>query len=210
MGYEVTIFYYTNMLKKWRIAIIGIVGFSMLVSFCLTIIKPPVYATTISLLVTGDNAMGSSIGNILGAANLIGLSNPNRDTIIAIVNSKRINKDIREKFTSNGTSPWFELSELGYAGSVIGFYLTVKTHDPALTQSIADFCIKDLDRINSELVITPNRQMVKVLDPGGYGTRQSGYLLRNVLIAGICSFLAICCYVFFSEYIEKLKSGGSV
>ncbi|MBU3912375.1 MAG: hypothetical protein KKD90_07320, partial [Candidatus Omnitrophica bacterium] len=87
-----------------------------------------------------------------------------------------------------------------------GMAIDVKGNDPELTKEIANFVVRNLDKINTELDITPTKPMVKVLDPAIYGSPGSRQIPRKMLIAALLTFLLISLHAFFSDYLKKLKS----
>lgn len=203
MEYDFNILYYINIYKKWRKEIISIVGIVMFFTLCFSLFSPAMYVSTVTLLSTesGGASGASSLGKFLGLS--IGGTSPN-EVIVVIVKSRRMSDDIRTRFNLN-KNPRFRYS-LNINSMIGGLAISVKGTNPDLTEKIANFCIQNLDKINAELQITPNKPMVKVLDPALYGSRESRQTLRKMFISGTMAFLLISLYIFFSDYFKRLKS----
>jgi len=111
-------------------------------------------------------------------------------------------KDIQEQFKSEGRPFWWKIDTYPITA---GLGVEVKGPNPALTEKIANFCIDNLDKINTELGITLNKPMVKVLDRATYGLAEGRDTLRKTFVAGIFSFLVFTLYIFFLDYLKRLK-----
>lgn len=203
MDYDFNILYYINMYKKWwkRIALVMFV--SMFLTMCFSFFQPASYVSIVTLLSTGGGqSTTGSLGKFLGISGLTG--NSSTDVIAPLLNSRRMAKDISDKFNLD-KKPRFrykiETSEPKGA-----FAIKVSGEDPVLIQKIANFTVENLDKINMELDITPNKPMVKILDPAVRGIRESRQTPRKMLVAGLLSFLLISLYAFFSDYLRKLKA----
>lgn len=203
MEYDFNLLYYIDIYKKWRRPIIAIVGITMFFTMCFSLFSPAMYVSTVTLLSTesGADSGASSLGKFLGLS--IGGTSPN-EVIVVIVKSRRMSEGIRTSFNLD-KNPRFRYS-LDINSMIGGLAISVKGTDPDLTEKIANFCIQNLDNINAELQITPNKPMVKVLDPAIYGTRESRQTLRKMFISGTMAFLLISLYIFFLDYFKKLKS----
>jgi len=201
MDYDFDIFYYIDMYKKWWKNIALVIFVSMFLTMCFLFFQPPSYISTVTLLSTegGQSTATTSLGKLLGLSN-----SSSTHVIVPLLNSRRMAKDISDKFNLD-KKPRFrykiETSETKGA-----FVIKVKGKEPVLVQKIANFVVGNLDKINMELDITPNKPMVKVLDPAVRGVRQSRQTPRKIFIAGLLSFLLVSLYVFFSDYLKKLKS----
>jgi uncharacterized protein involved in exopolysaccharide biosynthesis len=200
MDHEFTVFYYIDLLKKWRKPLLIVVVVSMVLTIVFSLTKPPTYVSTVTLLLAGENPGLGAVGSLFGISDIV---SSDKDVIIAILKSNRMANDIREEFKlSKKPNFWWGINTYVVTG---GLNVEVKGPDPALTEKIANFCIQELDKINTELNITLKKPMVKVLDPAGYGARQSGDFAKRTLISGIFAFLALSCYIFFLDYLKRLK-----
>jgi hypothetical protein len=81
----------------------------------------------------------------------------------------------------------------------------MKGNDPSYTEKVANFAIQNLDKINEELNITPDKPMVKVLDKAAYGIRQSRHIARNAMVSALLVFLLFSAYIFSADYLRKIK-----
>jgi len=139
------------------------------------------------------------MGRFLGIADVVSSS---KVVIINILESRRMANDIREEFSNEYSDLWWEIRP--YEGTW-GISLEVRGPDPALTEKIAKFCIKNLDTINEELELSTQSPMVKVLDAPTYGIAQKKHSLTKIIAAGMFSFLAFVLSIIFVDYFKKLK-----
>jgi len=200
MDYDFNILYYINMYKKWwkRIALVVVVSMSITMFF--SRFQSTTYVSTVTLLSTGGGgASAGSLGTLLGLS-----GSSSTDVIVPLLNSRRMARDISDHFALD-KKPGFRYSIS--TGKMEGaFAINVNGTDPVLTMEIANFVVENLDKINMELDVTPNKPMAKVLDPAIRGTRMPGQNARKILVAGLLSFLLISLYAFFSDYLRKLKA----
>lgn len=204
MEYDFNILYYINMYKKWWKTIVKLMVIAMFFTAIFSLAIPVNYVSTVTIISadSGGSSSASSIGKLLGMSGFnVGTSS--NDIIIAILNSNRMAKDIKTFLEFN------KKQKFSYAITTntiaAGLAINIKGNDPLFTEKVANFTIQNLDKINSELNITPSKPMVKVLDPATYGTRESRQTPRKVFIAGLAAFLLMSLYIFFSDYIRKLK-----
>ena len=122
---------------------------------------------------------------------------------MAMLKSKRMAKDI-DTFLVFNKQVKFKYS-ISASSVISGLIINVTGNDPAYTEKVANFAVQNLDKINGELNITPSKPMVKVLDPASYGSRESRQTPRKTFIAGLTAFLLMSLYIFFSDYLKKLK-----
>ncbi len=204
MDYEFNILYYINIYKKWWKRIVFVMVFSMFFTMCFSWFEPVTYISTVTLLSRGGGGTSEgSLGKFLGLAGLS--ADSSTDAIVPLLNSRRMTRDIRDKFDL-GKKPGFRYS-ISTSKMVGAFAINVTGTDPVLTERIANFVVENLDKINMELDVTPNKPMVKVLDPALPGVKQPGRRgQRKIIVAGLASFLLISLYAFFSDYLRKLKS----
>ena len=203
MEYNFNILYYIDIYKKWWKRIAFVMFVSMFFTMLISLRQPVYYISTVTLLSAGGGQPASgSLGQFLGLAGLAGPSSG--ESIIPLLNSRRMSKDINEQFDLSKRPKFgYSISTTDMQGA---FAINVKGTDPVLTERIANFVVKNLDKINTELDITPNKQMVKVLDPAVRGNPIARQRTRKILVAGILSFLLLSLYAFFSDYLRKLKS----
>ena len=201
MEYEFNILYYINVYKKWWKNIVKLMIIAMFFTAIFSMLLPVTYVSTVSIISADTSAnTASSIGKFLGISNMASSSN---DIIISMLNSNRMAKDIAQ-FLEFNKKQNFRYSIIIHTVTA-GLAIDVKGNDPAFTEKVANFAIQDLDKINAELNITPSKPMVKVLDSAVYGSKESRQTPRKILIAGISVFLLMSLYIFFSDYLKKLK-----
>ena len=193
------IFYFIDIYKKWWKIILTVVLIAMFLAMVSSLLKPRVYVSKLTLITqTGKTAATSSLGNLLGIEPSF-----SNDIIIAILKSKRMSQAINDKFKLEQRHGfWWGIDTFR---STAGLGVIVKGSDPKLIQRIANFSVENLDVINAELNITPNKPMVTVLDPATYGGTQSRGTSRKMVVAGMFSFLALSSYILLLDYFRRLK-----
>jgi len=203
MEYEFNILYYINIYKTWWKTIAKLMLIAMFFTAIFSLLTPVNYVSTVTIISGGSGgSSSSSIGKLLGISGFGGGDSSN-DIIIAILNSNRMAKDIKAFLEFN------KKKKFSYTIAIrelkAGLAINVKGNDPLFTEKVANFTIQNLDKINSELNLTPSKPMVKVLDSATYGARESRQTLRKILVAGMAVFLLVSLYIFFSDYLKKLK-----
>jgi len=200
MEYDINILYYINMFKKsWKIILIVVVLF-MSLSFCFSAFSQIAYVSTVTFLQTsgGDAGGGSAVAKLLG----VSTTSSTMETINLILKSRRMSNDIQEYIKSDRKpNAWWQITPSGAFPGIV-----VRGSDPGLTEKVANFCIQNLDKLNNELSITSNKPMVKVLDPAIRGVPESRQIPRKLFVAVMAGFLLSSFYLFFSDYLKKIKS----
>lgn len=205
MEYYLNIMYYSNIYKKWWKYILSIALIAMFFTVIFSFFIPLKYISTVTIISLDSSASGvSSLGKFLGiSSNILGGSSSN-EIISTILGSRRMARDISAFLESNKNTKFsYKISTRNIAG---GLGVDVLGNDPLFTEKVANFAVQNLDKINSELNITPNKPMAKVLDPAGYGVGQSRQIPRRAFVSGLSVFLLISFYAFFSDYIKKIKA----
>ncbi|MFH1848141.1 MAG: hypothetical protein ABH825_02860 [Candidatus Omnitrophota bacterium] len=209
MNNEVNILHYVDLFKKSWKGTFFLVAISAILTMIFSMFLPSTYASSAKLILkSGGSSAGSyagGLGKFLGISDLGGKDSS--DMIVAIIKSRRMAKDIEDQFKLSAKPKfWWEISTTLEPGSLV---VDVRGSDPALTEKIADFTIHNLDKINTELEITTEKPMVKILDKPSYGVREPKNTLRKMLIAGLLTLLAISFFNFFLDYINRLKVAGA-
>ncbi len=201
MEYEFNILYYINIYKKWWKKIATVVVVSVAVVFIFSAIRPVDYVSRVSLLSSADTGSSSvsSLGKLLG----LQAGSSSSDAIVALLKSRRMVKDINEEFNLK-EKPNFRYS-IENKEMLGGMIIEVTGSDPVLTKEIADFTVKNLDKINSELKITTAKPMVKVLDEAVKGVPKKRNILQKIGVMALLAVLLMSFYAFFSDYLKKLK-----
>ena len=204
MEYEFNILYYINMYKIWWKTIAKLMVIAMFFTAIFSLLMPVKYVSTVTIISAGSGGSSSaSIGKLLGLSGLGSGGDSSNDIIIAILNSNRMEKDIQSFLDANKKKKFSYV--ITTSEMKAGLAINIKGNDPLFTEKVANFTIQNLDKINSELNITPSKPMVKVLDPAVYGQRESRKILIKVFIAGLLMFLLVSLYAFFTDYLKKLK-----
>jgi uncharacterized protein involved in exopolysaccharide biosynthesis len=203
MEYYFNILYYLNIYKKWwkiiTKSIVIAIFFTALVSF----IAPRSYISTVTIISSDSGVSAvSSLSKFLGVSNFLNSSSSN-DIVIAILKSKRMENDINA-FLALNKQVSFKYN-ISANTTPSGLIINIKGNNPIYTEKVANFTILNLDKINSELNLTPNKPMVKVLDPAIYGIPEGRKILQKIIIAGVLTFLIISLWIFLSDYIKKIK-----
>ena len=200
MDYDFNVLYYINMYKKsWKMILAVIVLF-VLFAFFFSVFSPVTYVSEVTLLDTGGNESqsGSTVAKLLG----VSAKSSTVEIINLIFKSRRMANDIQEYIKSDrkpGT--WWRIIPSDAFPGVV-----VKGSDPDLTEKVANFSIQNLDKINMELSISSSRAMVKVLDPAVRGIPEPRQIPRKLFVSAMAAFLLSSFYIFFTDYIKKLKS----
>jgi len=202
MAYNFDVWYYINMLKKWRALIIAIVVASIIAAAISLIAQPAVYVSNVRLLLGGDNQYVTlSLSRVLGVTDIPSSS---KDVITAILQSNKMRNDINEQFKNEKLSGW-ALNTYVVTG---GLLVEVTGPDPELTQKIADYAVQNLDNINKKLDVTLITPMVKVLDEASFGQPKNKDIPRKMVLAGILSFLTTCLFISLYDYVKTLKKAA--
>lgn len=206
MEYDFNMLFYINVYKKRWKTIVMLMIIAMVFTALLLPRVPPSYVSTVTLISFSSESENSYFGRILGIPLRTTSSN---DIIIAILRSNRMSKDIRVMLeTYKNPNFGYSITTRSITG---GLAIDVQGGDSVLTEKIANFAVQNLDKINSELNITPKKPMVKVLDAAERGGKQnSREIPRKMLLTAIFSFLIASSYVFFLEYLQKLKAKEKV
>jgi uncharacterized protein involved in exopolysaccharide biosynthesis len=202
MRYEIDIFHYLNIYKKEWKKMAALILLTMLITMIVTLLQPIMYRSTISVLSPKEGGGMGNLGSYLGLS-----AGPSSDDIIfSMLKSRRMSNDINEHFNlKNKRKFWWEIDTYIVTG---GFAVEVKGSDPELTRDIANFSIANLDKINSELQITTQKPMVKVLDPALRGAPVAKKVSNRVAASGLFTLLLHAFFLFFKDYFSQLKKAS--
>lgn len=202
MRYDIDIFHYLNVYKKEWKKMITLIVLAMLITMVVTSLQPVTYRSTLIALSPKEGNSLGGLGNYLGLSSL-SVGNSSDDVIFSMLKSRRMGKDINEHFKldTKGKFRW-SLDTYIVTG---GFAVEVKGSDPEMTKKIANFAIENLDKINSELQVTTQKPMVKVLDPALKGAPVGRNISKKTISGGLFVFLIYTLLVFFKEYFSYLK-----
>ena len=193
------VLYYVNIYKKqWKFVLVFVV-ISMFFAMIFSLSRSETYSSTVTIL-----TQAAGVGSASGLEGLLGIRASSDDIIVTILKSGRMANAINDRFSrSKGKKKiWWKISVWKIPA---GLNINVKGADPVLTRDIANFVVDNLDKINEKLSITPNKPMVKLLDPAVLGVKLPDPALKNMFIAGMLSFLLVSSCIFLLEYFKKLK-----
>ena len=205
MEYDFDIFYYVNSYKKWWKKIVLMIIVTMVFTKGILFFLPVTYISTVTIIMAdtgGGSGAEGALGKLLGLSGLSGESS-SVNVIISILQSRRMANDIREKFKLDERRN--VRYSIGTHDIYAGIAIDVRGNDPQLTKEIANFTVQNLDKINTELNITPAKPMVKILDSALNGSPVPNKGKRKIILAGLVSFLLMNLYIFFLDYINKIK-----
>ena len=204
MEYDFNILYYINMYKIWWKTIVKLMAVSMFFTIIFSLLIPANYVSTVTIIsADSGSSTASSLSKFLGISDFSAGTSSN-DIVMAMLKSKRMAKDI-DTFLVSSKQVKFKYS-ISANSVTSGLIINVAGNDPAYTEKVANFAVQNLDKINGELNITPSKPMAKVLDPASYGSRESRQTPRKAFIAGLAAFLLMSLYIFFSDYLKKIKA----
>lgn len=201
MEYNLNIIYYIDIYKKWWKSVIKLMLLAMFFTVIFSLITPVSYVSRITLIsIDSTGSTAATIGKFLGFSN-VSLGASSNDIITAILKSKRMERDINNFMEINKRVNFrYAISTSSMSAGLI---IDIKGNDPAFTEKIANFAVQNLDKINGELNITPNKPMVKVLDPAVYGLPVSRKILQKMFMAAFSVFLICSFYIFAVDYFKK-------
>ncbi|MFH1478611.1 MAG: hypothetical protein ABIG92_02410 [Candidatus Omnitrophota bacterium] len=203
MNYEFNILYYINMFKRWQAKITKAVVVGIVLTMFFLMSQPTSYISTVTLLSAGGTGVSAGpLGQILGISS-IGGESPFA-VIDSIIKSRRMIEDINKQFELNKKRKF--RYKIDTSSGMSTFAIHVKGTNPGLTEKIANFIVENLDKINSELDVTPQKPMAKVLDPAVYGMKQPKQSVKKIMLSAMVAFLIVSMYAFFSDFLEKLKA----
>ncbi len=202
MKYELDIFEYLGIYKReWKKMVFWII-LAMAIAMIISMLQPATYRSTLIALSPKAGGVGGQLGSFLG---LSGLSqgNSSDELIFSMLKSRRMSDDISRHFNPDGKRKLnWSIDTYIVTG---GFAIEAKGSDPLLTKDIANFAADNIDKINMELQISPQKPMVKVLDPAVKGVAVSKNVSKKTLASGLFVFLLYTIVVFFKEHISQLK-----
>src|SRR3989338_1509548 len=203
MKHEIDILHYLNIYKKEWKKMAFLIVIAIVITAMVQNMLPKTYRSTLIALSFGG--AGSQAGGIQKFASLLnfsGISSSN-DVIFAILKSRRMRKDIREHFSLKDKPKfWWNLDTYKVTG---GFAVEVEGSDPEMTREIADFAVKNLKELNTELWISPEQVEIKVLDPAERGVVARRDVSKKAMTSSLIVFLVYTLFIFFREYILHLR-----
>lgn len=202
MKYELDIFEYLGLYKReWKKIVFWMI-LAMAITMVISMFQPADYRSTLIALSPKAGNVGGQLGSFLGLAGL-SAGGSSDDLIFSMLKSRRMSDDINRHFNPDGKRKLkWSIDTYVVTG---GFAAEVKGSDPLLTRDIANFSVENIDKINMELQISPQKPMVKVLDPAVRGVAVGKNVPKKTLASGLFIFLLYSLVVFFRKYIAHMK-----
>ncbi len=201
MRYEIDIFHYLDIYKKEWKKMAFLIAIAMCITAVVAHLEPVTYRSTVIALSSKEGGQSLNFGGF--GFGSVAVSNSSNDTIFSMLKSRRMSDNINSRFNpDNKPGFWWELDTYIVTG---GFAIEVKGSDPQLVENIANFAVENVDKINLELQISPNKPMIKVLDRAIYGVPVKKETVKKVIASGLFVFLIYALFVFFREYFSQLK-----
>lgn len=205
--------FFKRNLKFWVISLIlgGIFG------FILYFLLPPVYEAKVRC-VPNFSQSGVSASSLIGVLTGIQSGENVLQISLAIIKSDRMADDIVKKFN---LMEYFKVKDLSKARKKVKKILKIKINpmegtmeikvrigDPNLAADIANFCVKNVDRLNEKINLSNVKPILKVIDPA-IPPKEKFFPKIKVLVP-LFSFLFFIVTVFILAFKEWTKHGGGI
>ena len=226
MDEEVNILDYFRIIKsKWKICV-SIFVVAEIAVLIITLITPNIYESTATLLspemTSEEKGMSMSRLPYMFKEGLpAGLYGGGTATqvVIAMLKSKRMAKDIVEKFklenfykaksTSLAIGNLQNSTDISVSKEGV-ILITVGSKDSNLSAKIANFYVTNLDPMNDKLKITSIKPIATLLDQAMPADFPSSPRLKlNILIAGVLSIFVGVLLSFLINYFQTLKKANA-
>jgi len=179
----------------------------MLVGYC----TERIYKTSVVFLLPLEGAAPASIGSTFGIVPLR-LFNPHKDTILAMLRSRRMAEDVVREFdlvkgfgTMRGAIKAVR-HMVTISPTQLEIELVTTGKDPELITDIANFYVTNLEKINDELDITAVKRLAKVLDPAlKPETPESRQIIKKTFMASMLGAALGLLLAFIPEFLQRLR-----
>jgi capsular polysaccharide biosynthesis protein len=222
MNSEINILYYLRIIKEKWVLLISILIIAETVTVIAGIKTPSTYISTTTIfppeaIFNRENLMtnislAESPEQLLHSVYDIGAST---NIIMAMLRSRKMAEDaVREShFTKlcDGKDFLAAASKLQSSTTISinkeqMISISIKSDNPELSASIANFYVSNLDRMNDELKITSLRPTVTVLDSAiPAGSPSSPQIKLSILTTGVVALFIGILLSFFVSYIQDLR-----
>ena len=203
MKYEIEIFHYIDIYKREWKKMLYLIVIAMFITMVFSYIQPTIYKSTAIVLSPKEGGQVGNLGRYLGLPSLA-IGGSSDEVIFSMLKSRRMSNDVDNYLTSKYKRKfWWSLDTYTITG---GFAIEVKGSDPELTKDTANFTAQNLDKINSELQISTQKPMIKVLDQALRGAPVGRNIPKKAISSGLFVFLAYALFIFFKEYFSHLKN----
>jgi uncharacterized protein involved in exopolysaccharide biosynthesis len=222
MNSEIDILYYLRIIRKKWILLISIFVVAEAITIIIGIRTPPAYISIATILppeaifdrknLTTNISPNESPEELLHSIYDMGAST---NVIMAMLKSRRMAQDAARELDfadfSDEASSSITASRLQSSATISinkeqMISISVKSGNPKISASVANFYISNLDRMNDELRITSLEPVVTVLDSAiPINSPSSPRMKLSILTTGVVSVLAGILLCFFVTYIEDLR-----
>jgi capsular polysaccharide biosynthesis protein len=123
-------------------------------------------------------------------------------TALSIISSQRMREDIEKHFDLK-SNPDFKLIDI-IAYNTLPLTTEVKGTDPELVKDIANYCVSNVDRINAELNLSPEKPLLKVIDYAESGAPISNNKLKGIVCGALFALINGMFIFILKECFDKL------
>ena len=203
MNHDFGVVYFINILRNYRINLIIFIILGSLVGFIKSYFTPTIYrAQVLSFLPREKISNYLSHRSFNGMVLDLNSGSFSALTALSIITSRRMREDINEHFDLIN-KPDFELIDI-IAYNVVPLLTEVKGTDPKLVKDIANYCVSNVDRINAELNLSPEKPLLKVIDCAESGTPISNNKAKGVVSGALFALISGMCIFILRECFDKL------
>jgi len=215
MNEEINIIDYLRPIKnKWWVTL-SIFLVAEVTSILISVRQPKIYESTATIFPPKIEEIDTLSTTTFEIKRKVPMGMSHTQSIIAIFKSKRMTRDIVEKFglmnlyntqfKSDAVKKLENSTNISVSKEGV-ISVTVSSIDPKLASEIANSYVGNLDKINNELKLFPIKPVITVLDSAIPADRPSGPKVKLcMLIIGMFSILMGILISFPMDYIEKRK-----
>ena len=211
---EISLIKLLKVLNKYKkttsIVVFGAAIFTLIISFFL----PKSYLSTATVIAPEVAEGGTIFGGAFGLiADDLGGTKITSQALLALLKSGRMQEDVIRKFDLMGL---YRVESMYYAKRILDSRTKVSikqdegiieiqtiANSPQLSADMANYYITNLSKINNDLKLTSNAEIVKILDPAIPPVKKyKPKRIINTLIAGIFGFILSLSIIIYKEYID--------
>ena len=211
---EISLIKLLKVLNKYKkttsIVVFGAAIFTLIISFFL----PKSYLSTATVIAPEVAEGGTIFGGAFGLiADDLGGTKITSQALLALLKSERMQEDVIRKFDLMGL---YRVESMYYAKRILDSRTKVSikqdegiieiqtiANSPQLSADMANYYITNLSKINNDLKLTSNAEIVKILDPAIPPVKKyKPKRIINTLIAGIFGFILSLSIIIYKEYID--------
>lgn len=211
---EISLIKLLKVLNKYKkttsIVVFGAAIFTLIISFFL----PKSYLSTTTIIAPEVAEGGTIFGGAFGLiADDLGGTKITSQAVLALLKSERMQEDVIRKFDLMNL---YRVESMYYAKRILDSRTKVSikqdegiieiqtiANSPQLSADMANYYIANLSKINNDLKLTSNAEIVKILDPAIPPVKKyKPKRMINTLIAGIFGFILSLSIIIYKEYID--------